>query len=112
MKVNDKIIETDVQTVIFTENEFLVPVRFVIEALGGSVAWNQESKIVTCMWNDTVITLYLNSTDALINYKPKTLNIKIEAINQRTFVPASFLQEALGVAVYWNENTRTIDVED
>lgn len=110
LKVSGKIIETDTEPVVITKGETLLPIRFVIEGLGGSVAWNDKSKIVTGVLKDTVITLKLNSTEVLVNYEPKILEIEIMAMNQRTYVPAGFIQEVLGVTVNYDENTRTVTI--
>jgi len=110
LRVNGKTIETDTKPCVFIEGEMLVPIRFVIESLGGGVAWNGKNKIVTGILNDTVITLKLNSTDAIVDCEPKTLNTEVTAMNKRTYVPASFIQEVFGVTVQWNENTRIVNI--
>lgn len=108
--VNGKTIETDTEPYVFIDGELLVPIRFVIEGLGGSVAWNEKSKFVTGIWNDTVITLKLNSKDVMVDYEPKTLSTEIIAMNKRTYVPASFIQEVFGVTVQWNEKNRVVNI--
>jgi putative aldouronate transport system substrate-binding protein len=110
LQVNGKAIETDTKPYVFIEGEAMLPIRFVIEGLGGSVAWNEKSKIVTGIWNDTVITLKLNSTDVMVDYEPKTLSSEVIAMNKRTYVPVSFIQEVFGVTVHWNENTRIVNI--
>ena len=110
LRVNGKNIETDTKPCVFIEGEMLVPIRFVIEGLGGSVAWNDKNKIVTGIWNDTVITMKLNSKEVIVDYEPKTANTEITAINKRTYVPASFIQEVFGVTVQWNEKTRVVNI--
>ncbi|HHW49627.1 MAG TPA: hypothetical protein GXX14_13575 [Clostridiaceae bacterium] len=110
LNVNGKTVETDTEPYVFIDVEMLLPVRFVIEGLGGGVAWNGKNKIVTCMLNDTVIILKINSKDVLVDYECKTLDAEITTINNRTYVPASFIREALGVDVQLNENTRVVNV--
>ena len=110
LKVNGKTVETDTKPCVFIEGELLVPIRFVIEGLGGSVAWNGKNKIVTGIWNDTVITLKLNSKDVIVDYEPRTVNTEIIAMNKRTYVPALFIREVFGVTVQWNQNTRIVNI--
>ena len=110
LEVNDKPIETDTEPVLFINGETLLPIRFVIESLGGSVAWDGKNKIVTGIWNDTVIILKLNSTDVLVNYEHRTLNHEITVMNKRTYISTDFLEDVLGITIDWDENIRTVIV--
>ncbi|NLX77437.1 MAG: extracellular solute-binding protein [Clostridiaceae bacterium] len=110
LKVNGKTVETDTKPYVFVDGDMLLPVRFVVEGLGGRVAWNGKNKIVTCMLNDTVITLRINSKEVFVDYEPKTLNTEVIAMSKRTYVPASFIQDVFGVTVQWNEKTRVVNI--
>jgi putative aldouronate transport system substrate-binding protein len=110
LKVNGKIIETDTEPVVITKGETLLPIRFVIEGLGGSVAWHDKSKIVTGVLKDTVVTLKISSAEVLVDYEPKMLDTEIMAMNQRTYVHAIFIQEVLGVTINYDENSRTVTI--
>lgn len=108
--VNGKIMDIDTEPVIMDENKMLLPIRFVVEGLGGNVAWDGNKKVVTTIYNDTVITLKLNGSAVMINYETKPLNAEVRAINKRTYVPADFLQDTLNINIEWDENTRAVTV--
>lgn len=110
LKVVGKIINTDTEPVVFTEDGMLLPIRFVMEGIGGSVAWNDKNKIVTAVRIDTVITIKLNSSEVLVNYEPVTNNIEIRLINNRTYVPADFIQEVFGHTISYDEKNRTVTI--
>jgi hypothetical protein len=110
LNVNGKTIKTDTEPYVFIDGDMLLPIRFVVEGLDGSVAWNGKNKIVTCMLNDTVIILKINKKDVLVDYERKTLETEIIAMNERTYVPESFIREVLGVDVQLNENTRVVNI--
>lgn len=45
----------------------LVPMRAIFEAMGATVDWNNETKIVTSVKEYTTISLTLNNSTALVN---------------------------------------------
>ncbi len=107
MMVNGKQMEMDTDPIIISGRPIL-PIRFVIEGLGGSVEWDGRNKTVTAILDDTVIVLKMNSADAMVNNEPETLNMEVMPLNDRTYVPVEFIEENLGVNVDWDENTRMV----
>lgn len=57
------------------------------------------------------IMLYVDKKDAFINDKQVTLDVAPTIIEGRTFVPAKFLADTLGITMAWNEQTRKIDMQ-
>ncbi|MFS1514746.1 stalk domain-containing protein [Chengkuizengella sp. SCS-71B] len=57
------------------------------------------------------IILYLNETDAFVNFETVTLDTAPVAVHGRTFLPAKFLGEALGFNVQWIAESKTIILE-
>lgn len=88
----------------------LVPIRFLTEALGAVVGWDQETQSVTITKGDTVIKLKLGSNIATVNGQQITLDEPASAEGGRTLVPVRFVSQALGMAVEWLGEHKAITV--
>lgn len=102
----------------FIQNDrTLVPMRAIFEALGASVAWDDETKTVFALrQNDdgtkNIISVQANETKAFVNSKEYTLDVPVQIVNDRTFVPLRFVSESLGNNVEWDGSTQTITITD
>ena len=90
----------------------LVPLRAIFEALKAEVAWNDETKTVTSKKGDISISLAINSDQLYQNGTPKTLDVPAQIMNGRTMVPVRAISEAFQCQVGWDQNTRTVTVEE
>jgi hypothetical protein len=93
----------------------LVPIRFISEAFGAKVDWNNATREVTIKLLDKTIILKIGSPYAIINGKQTLIdkdNLKVvpEITNGRTFVPIRFISETFGAKVEWNNETRQIRI--
>ncbi len=93
----------------------VVPIRVIVEALGGEVLWNDKEREVTIQFNGTVINLWINKPMAMVNNVPEWIDTKNHTVcpiivNDRTFVPIRFVAENLGCTVEWDKNTRTVKI--
>lgn len=108
--VDESPLKMDTQPLVFDGTAF-VPVRFVVEALGGSVEWDEKERKVTAVRGDDKVTLDIGSSEAEINGARKKLEEEdLFILNGRTYVPAEFVSEALGVETGWDEDARTVSV--
>ena len=89
-------------------NTTFLPVRALMEAIGGNVAWDNNSKTTTLNYNNNEIRLILNSTTAYFNNEAKTLDNAPTIINNRTMLPICFIAESFGFNVDWNQNESKI----
>lgn len=105
--VDDKRIATDVPPQIIS-GRTLVPVRPLFESLGATVSWNESTMTATAKKENTVISITIGSKTALVNGKPKTLDVAAQTINSRSMVPARFIAEALDATVDWDANTESV----
>ncbi len=93
----------------------LVPTRAIVEALGGTIEWIDETKTVIIELGSNSIRLQIGNANALVNGENKlidTQNLKVvpEIINGRTMLPLRFVTEQLGATVNWNGTTKTITI--
>ena len=102
MFVNGKTYEKDAAPVIMNDRT-LVPIRFVTESLGGTVAWNAETKEVTLVIDGKEIKMTIGKTIEKYGVAPVI-------INGRTFVPVRFVADELGATTAWNAETKTVTI--
>jgi len=100
---------------IIKNNRTLLPIRAIIEALGGTVSWDANEKKVTVILGNDTIELWIGKNTAKVNggYTPiYSTNSKVvpEIINSRTMLPLRFVTENLGCDVQWDGTTKTITI--
>lgn len=96
---------------VIVKGRTLLPIRAVIETMGGSVAWNDTARTVTIKLKTTTIVLTIDKKQATVNGKAKEMDVAPQIINGRTMVPLRFVTEALGAAVDWNADTKTVTIK-
>ena len=106
VKVNDTVIRFPDQKPIIQNERTLVPIRFVAEALGYDVDWNEKDN--TAVIEDGKIILYIGTNKAKINGKSVTLDVASTVVRDRTMVPLRVIAETLDCSVDWIGETKTI----
>ena len=97
---------------IIQNDRTLLPLRAVVEGLGGSVAWEDETKTAVFAKGGKVIFMTIGSKTAFVNTTEYTMDTEPVIIDGRTMLPIRFVAENLGFDVAWDENTRTITVSE
>ncbi len=108
--VNNKPVDfPDQKPFIDDNNRTLVPVRFVTEALGADVIWDDKTQTVLIKKGDKEISLTINEKKITINGKEKYMDTSpIITDNNRTMVPVRFISESLGELVGWDRKTNSV----
>lgn len=93
----------------------LVPIRAIIEALGGTVDWDGAARKATVTLGDTSLELWIGKSSATVNGVSTAIdssNAKVvpEIVNGRTMLPLRFVSENLGATVGWDQSTQTITI--
>lgn len=88
----------------------LVPLRCIVEAIGGEVNWDNDNRLVTVNSKGKNIELPIDSKTIKID--GKDVNIDQAAIikGDRTFVPIRFIAENLDMVVNYINDTREIEI--
>lgn len=86
----------------------MVPMRAIFEKLGAEVTWNQTTQTVTATTIDKVITTTIGSTVMTVNGEEKIMDVAPYIKEERTYVPARFVSEALSCDVQWAQDTYTV----
>lgn len=91
-----------------------VPVRGIVEAVGGTVGWVSKERKVTVLVNNNSLDLYIDNPVANVNGSKvrisDNINIKPTIINSRTLIPLEFLVESLKGKVLTDQVNDQIDV--
>jgi hypothetical protein len=93
----------------------LVPVRSIVQALGGQVVWDAKTQHVTLTLGTHKVVLTINKPVAVVDGKSArmdTADAKVVPVilHGTTMVPFRFVIEALGGSVQWNGTLRTVTV--
>lgn len=91
-----------------SEGRTLVPLRFIGDALGAKVDY--EDGVVTAEMADRTVVMTIGSTEYTLNGEVYTMETAPVIVNDRTMVPLRALSEALGLVVDWDGSTETITV--
>lgn len=112
MIVNDeeKSIDNEGTVPVIVNDRTLLPVRAVVEAMGGSVEWDEYSRTVTLIKDENTIKLTIDSETALLNNEEINLDTAPTIINDRTMLPIRFIAESFGFNVEWDEMTQEITI--
>lgn len=106
-KLNGKELALDAPPYI-KDGRTMVPVRFIAEAFGAEVSY--EDGEVSITKGDLSILMKIGETNYSVNGVEKEADAAPEILNDRTMVPVRFIAEALGMAVEWDENERSVSV--
>ncbi len=82
----------------------LVPVRFITEAIGADVAWDDASKSATVTSEGKTIVFTLDKAEYTSNNEIKQLDQPPMIINNRMMLPLRALSEEIGRKVFWDES--------
>jgi len=100
---------------IIKNNRTLLPIRAIIESLGGTVSWDATEKKVTITLGSKTIELWIGKFTAMVNgvnkpIDPSNNKVVPEIINSRTMLPLRFVAENIGATVDWDGTTKTITI--
>jgi titin len=93
----------------------VVPIRAIVEALGGTISWDGTARKVTIQFKSTLIELWIDNPKAKVNGIGEWIdndnhNVKPVIINDRTMLPIRFVAENLGCLVEWEGVRKEIKI--
>ncbi|MCX6083567.1 MAG: stalk domain-containing protein, partial [Caldiserica bacterium] len=112
MDVNGMPVAMDAAPVI-KNGRTLLPIRALIETLGGKVMWDAKTRTATVVLGERSVVLEVGKSTALVNGKSVPIdatNDKVvpEIIGSRTFLPLRFIAESLGLDLAWEPVSKTV----
>ncbi|WP_138160380.1 copper amine oxidase N-terminal domain-containing protein, partial [Peptoniphilus catoniae] len=96
------------------EGRTMLPVRYVAEALGFDVDWNESTRTVILKEGSTRVEIPVDTNQIIVNGKVYTSDVKPEIINGRTMLPIANIARALGLQdgkdIIWNSQTNKVTI--
>lgn len=89
----------------------ILPLRGVVEAMGGTLTWSEATQQVTINLGDQTALLTINATVAYIDGVASTMSTQPTIVNGRTLVHIRALEMFDGVSVSWDATTRQVTVD-
>jgi hypothetical protein len=112
IKVNgeDKKIDSTGSKPVVVSGRTLLPIRAIIEQLGGTIEWIASERKVIITLNDKVVEVIIDESNAKVNGEDKALDVPPMIFNNRTFIPLRFVSENVGCDVQWNAVDNTVNI--
>jgi hypothetical protein len=95
---------------LIMEGRTILPIRAVVEALGGSISWKENERKITVAGKGTALEMWVDSKRMLVNGISVTNDVPPTIIGARTYVPVRFVAENLNCDINWDETTRTVTI--
>lgn len=87
-----------------------VPMKFIVDAIGGQVEWNDKERRVTIIRGNQLLEMWVGNKNYLLSGARGTSEQAPIIRSGRTFVPLRFVTETLGLKVEWDDKARTITI--
>lgn len=107
IEVNGSLVDLPAPPVMYNGSVY-IPVRGLIEYLGGSVAYANDR--VTAKYKDHVIELTLWRNHAKVDGKAITISTPAIILSGTTMIPLRFTGQAIGSTVKWNAKSQTVSL--
>ncbi|HZL83308.1 MAG TPA: stalk domain-containing protein [Candidatus Deferrimicrobium sp.] len=99
---------------IILNSRTLLPIRAVVEAIGGTIVWDASAQKVTIVQNDKTLVLWIDRNVATLNGQSVNIDSDPKVVpiimSGRTLLPLRFVAETLAMDVQWNATTRTVTI--
>ncbi|MBR6728809.1 MAG: WG repeat-containing protein [Clostridia bacterium] len=89
----------------------MLPIRAVIEAIGGIVNWEPEEKKISLFHGTHAVVLRLDEGGAFVDGRFTLLAAKPLLKNNRTLIPLRFVLEAFDCSVRWEPESQKIYIQ-
>ena len=113
LSVNGEVstIDSEGTVPVIRNDRTLLPIRCVIEAMGGTVGWDGAARMVTLRLGDKSLYMIIGSTSVLDQSGTNhILDSAPVIINDRTMLPVRFVSEFFGAAVDWDGENRMVSI--
>ncbi len=95
-------------TPIIISSRTMVPIRAIVEAMGGTVGWEPNTSKITLRTQANHVEMWLNRHELKANGMDKRMDVVPVALGGRTFVPVRFASENLNAKADWINSTREV----
>ncbi|MCR5481738.1 MAG: copper amine oxidase N-terminal domain-containing protein [Clostridia bacterium] len=89
----------------------MVPIRAIVEAMGGGVGWDEAKQLVSLCYNGNFVYLTLGSNTMVANNQNLHLQTPPTNYYGTTLLPVKAVIENLDGAVMWDDQTQTLTIK-
>ena len=93
---------------IIIANRSMVPIRAIVEAMGGRIDWDGNEKKITLNARGNRVEMWLNRDEIRRNGANSRMDVVPISQGGRTFVPVRFASENLGAKADWINSTKEV----
>ena len=115
VRVNDRLVSfPDTQPYIDGNSRTMIPVRFVSEALGADVSWEDNMQSAVISLDGTTVKVPVGSKTISVTKGGSTSTVAMDTqaviTDGRTCIPVRFVAEALGAYVGYSNYYNTVEI--
>jgi len=112
MLVNEKTVpidaSSDATTPVIYQGRTLVPIRAIIEAMGGTAGYDAVARKVSLAAKGYSVDMWLDVRQIVADGISKEIDVAPTIINDRTMLPLRFVAENMGCEIEWIGSTQQI----
>jgi len=88
---------------VIVSGRVFVPIKAIVEELGGVITWDRVKRQVTIIHNDNVIILTIGSKTIIVNGVAQSMDVApFISSTGSTMLPIRFVAEQLGCTIAWD----------
>lgn len=108
---NIAVIDSNGTVPVIRNDRTLLPIRCIIEAMGGSVGWDGSLRMVTLRIGDKELNMIIDY-NGVVDQSGKTYYMDTAPIiiNDRTMLPVRFVAEFFGATVEWDGKAKAVTI--
>ncbi len=95
---------------VIVNERTLLPVRAIVEAMGGTVGWDNDTRTIQLTYKNTNLEMTVDSTTMKVNGKEVNMDVAPTIINDRTMLPIRYITENLGGQVEWYDTIQAVAI--
>ena len=96
---------------IILSGRTVVPVRAIIDQIGGSIQWNAIESKITILFKTKTLEMWINKTEFKINGITMQMDVPAQVINGRTMLPIRYIADNLEFKTLWDAPSRKITID-
>lgn len=95
---------------IIQNGRTLMPVRAVIEEVGGKLLWDEATKKMTTSYRDKIIEMWVGKKVLVVNGVKKDMSVAPQIVNGKILLPIKYITENIGFESTWNAKTGVLTI--